>query len=303
MQHATNRPCNPLRRLSAALLLALTGACAGGGSGGASSSASAASAPAKSAWNYVLNFEGTVMRYVTDGEGTRILAEDMMPAFQFSFVADIQLVREGRTLYALDSVLDRIERFDVDPRTGAYSKTPGQDLSFSIASSASFELDPLERFLYVIDGGTLVSFEIDADSGELTEIGSTAIPSGDFVADQIGERLAFLDGTLLWLFDVLADGTLDPVDFAPASPDADPFDLDPFNAFPGIRAIAFGPEGDVLYEVTPTNFFVREFVGNEPKTTKGNPTFVSGTPRDLVVLPSGELIHALFSGGQVASFH
>ena len=69
---------------------------------------------------------------------------------------------------------DRIARFAMNPETGAL--IPGEDIALS-GRPAYAAMSPDNRIMYVARKGSLqvTSFEVDAKSGDLSEIGTVPI--------------------------------------------------------------------------------------------------------------------------------
>ncbi len=215
-------------------------------------------------------------------------------------ITDLACTGDGRFLYAV-TALGVLHSFAIDTDSGALSATPTPTAAAG-TSPRQIVIPPGDEWLFVASEGTdsIERFAIDALSGDLTALGSTA--SGDGVRTLAltsdGARLyaGCSNASSLYGYDVdLLTGALSPLGWSPAAIGA-----------AGVTSIALAPDDSVLYAGLDASPTVRAFELDALTGAPSAPAFAdvdaNGPTLQLVVEPRGAHLYSVHGNGDAQTW-
>ncbi|MCA8973275.1 MAG: beta-propeller fold lactonase family protein [Planctomycetes bacterium] len=123
-----------------------------------------------------------------------------------------------RFVYACNSVSNSITGYSVDPRTGALTPVPGQQLFYGLGWPIALAVHPSRRLLYVANqNGYVLALAIDAATGALSPASHVVDAYGirDLVIDPAGRWLRAIGREALGYSITEPTGVLTPVGGSP----------------------------------------------------------------------------------------
>lgn len=292
-------------RIHALALLALLASCGGGSSGGGGAQIGPGASPPEpspSAWMTILDRDGLVRRWIADGETGALYVDTQFPRFFFVVARDLLLTEEGERMYVLDGATSMVERFAVDPATGATVKSGGTQ---TLAGPRSLTLHPSETFLFVQATTEVQSFRIEAATGDLVDAGTAplALSPTQSLVDPTGARLYVLHDfptTSVSAFAIApTTGALTPIDL-----DATQAGVQPLELANEVSRLAFSPDGSVLYQARRTGLTAyRVGAGTGSLTMLADASSgVSNNVTDAVVAGDASSVYAVHAGGELVTY-